>query len=638
MKQFIYCISLLLALCMSASAQNMRVCAPPVSKKSSKLLDEAKGMIKSREDYAKTQKVLLDCLKEDTAFAEALLVLGDLAFMKKDWTTMKDAYKRLIVACPDGDDKAYYRLGVYLYETNKTAECITYLKSFLEFAGANEKMNVDAEQMLFRSKMKLNPVPFDPKPVKGVSTADPEYLAAISPDDETFFFTRRFDEAKKGSITPVSVEKFMIATRDSSGVFTKGEPLPLPFNAANNNNEGGPAISKDNRMMVFTRNNNGNFDLYYSMMGVEKWGEIQNLGANVNDPKQWDSQPSLASDGKTVYFATYRDSVNGTSDIYMTTKKDGTFSKAVRAPFNTNGNEKSPFIHPDNSTFYFSSDSLPGMGGFDIYMVKKDASGKWGKPVNMGYPINTEGDEVGFFVSTDGTTGYFASNKLSGTGGYDIYSFEIPADKRPEKILFVKGKLTGENDSIPPAARIELKNIRTSEIIDVDYDSLTGHYASVVKMDADYIMTVKSEGAAYSSRYFEMSDTTKGRVMSGDLEVKKLQVGEPYNLNDILFGTNSAEMSDRNKNIIKDFAAYLNSNRSLKVSIQGHTDNAGDPAKNLELSNLRAKAVYELLVKDGVAPDRLSYKGFGQTKPVADNFTSDGRAKNRRTEFVVTGK
>jgi outer membrane protein OmpA-like peptidoglycan-associated protein len=322
----------------------------------------------------------------------------------------------------------------------------------------------------------------------------------------------------------------------------------------------------------------------------------------------------------------------------MTTKKDGTFTKAVRASFNTNGNEKSPFIHPDNSTFYFSSDSLPGMGGFDIYMLKKDATGKWGRPVNMGYPINTEGDEVGFIVSTDGTTGYFASNKLSGTGGYDIYSFEIPADKRPEKILFVKGKLTGENDSIPPAAKIELKNIRTSEIIDVDYDSLTGHYASVVKMDADYIMTVKSEGAAYSSRYFEMSDTTKGRVMSGDLEVKKLQVGEPYNLNDILFGTNSAEMSERNQNIVKDFAAYLDSNRSLKVSIQGHTDNAGDPAKNLELSNLRAKAVYELLVKEGVTAQRLSYKGYGQTKPVADNLTTEGKAKNRRTEFVVIGK
>jgi len=623
---------------MGSVAQNMRLCAPPSSKKASKLLDEAQDLIKSREDYGKTKKALQDCLEEDSSYAAALLALGDLAFGKKDWPTMKEAYRKLIAVCPDGDDKAHFRLGSYLYETKKTSECIPYLKSFLAFGGANESMNIAAERLLFKANMMMHPVPFDPKPVKGVSTLDPEYLAAISPDNEQFFFTRRYDEVRKGSLTPASVEKFMITTRDSTGSFDQGAPMPLPFNAATNNNEGGPSISKDNRMLIFTRNVNGNFDLYYSVMGIEKWGEIQSLGPNVNDPKQWDSQPTLSSDGKTVYFATYRDAIYGTSDLYMTRKENGVFSKANRLPFNTNGNEKSPFIHPDNSTFYFSSDSLPGMGGFDIYMIKKDSTGKWGKPLNMGYPINTEGDEVGFFVSTDGTTGYFASNKLSGTGGYDIYSFEIPMDRRPEKVLFVKGRLTGDNDSIPVAARIELKNLRTSEIIDVDYDSLSGNYASVVKLDSDYIMTVKSEGAAYSSRYFEVSDTTTGKVVTGDLKVQQLEVGAPYSLNDILFSTNSAEMSLRNQNIVKDFAGYLKTNTKLKVAIHGHTDNAGDPNKNLELSNQRAKAVYELLVAQGVAADRLNFKGFGQNKPVADNNTSAGRAQNRRTEFVVIGK
>jgi outer membrane protein OmpA-like peptidoglycan-associated protein len=322
----------------------------------------------------------------------------------------------------------------------------------------------------------------------------------------------------------------------------------------------------------------------------------------------------------------------------MTKKNEEGFSKAIRMPFNTSGNEKSPFIHPDNSTFYFSSDSLPGMGGFDIFMIKKDVDGKWTKPVNLGYPINTENDEVGFFVSTDGKTGYFASNKLSGTGGYDIFSFEIPSDKRPEKVLFVKGRLTGDNDEIPTAAKIELKNIRTSEVIDVSFDTITGHYASVVKLDSDYIMTVKSDGAAYSSRYFETKDTTIGKVASADIEVKKLQLGEPYNLNDILFATNSSEMNFSTQNIVKDFADYLEQNKTLKVAIHGHTDNAGDPNKNMELSQARAKAVYDLLIREGVSPERLNHKGFGQTKPVADNNTPEGMSKNRRTEFVVTSK
>src|SRR5204863_9015115 len=131
----------------------------------------------------------------------------------------------------------------------------------------------------------------------------------------------------------------------------------------------------------------------------EHWGEIKNMGPNVNDPKQWDSQPSVTADGKTLYFASARDSLTGI-DIYVTHKdENGNWSKAKKLPppINTNGNEKSPFIHPDGKTLYFSSDSLqPNLGGYDIFMSKMDDNGRWSKPVNIGYPINTESDEVGY--------------------------------------------------------------------------------------------------------------------------------------------------------------------------------------------------------------------------------------------------
>ena len=631
-------ISTFLSMPLLGITQDIKLCPQSESKKAKKLFDEATGMIKDRSDYNKTKAVFLDCLQEDSTYAAALLAFGNLAFSKKDWVTMKDCYRRFIRLCPDGDMIAHYRLGVYLYDTKKPEESMPYLKSFLEFAQEKEDLNRTAETYLFRAKLMTNPVPFNPEPVKGVSTSNPEYLAAISPDNEMFFFTRRFDEAKKGSLTPTSVEKLMLALRNSSGSFDKGAPMPSPFNSSNNNNEGGPSINKDNNFIVFTRNINGNFDLCYSQKSGDSWSDINNMGSNVNDPKQWDAQPTLSSDNKTIYFTTYRDSVYGTSDIYMTTRSDGSFSKATRMSFNTYGNEKSPFMHPDNATFYFSSDSLPGMGGFDIFMIKKDASGKWGKPVNLGYPINTESDEVGFFVSTDGKTGYFSSNKLSSTGGYDIYSFEIPADKRPEKVLFVKGKIGSESDSIPSSAKIELKNINTSEIINVEYDTITGHYSSVVKLDSDYILTVKGEGTAYNSHYLEVADTAAGKIMTTDVKVEKLQVGAAYNLNDILFETNSAELNNRTSSIVKDFASYLKDNKSLKVAIHGHTDNAGDANKNMELSQARAKAVYDLLVSEGLDSKKLSYQGFGQTKPVADNSTAEGKAKNRRTEFVVTSK
>ena len=617
------------------TAQISNLCKVSDSKKAIKKLEDAKDARKSKKDYKVIKELCEEAAEEDTSFAEPWLILGDVAFQKKDYPTMKKAYARLIEICPDADAKVYYRMGTYLYDTKKYDEATNYLKSYLEFATTDESKNKEVEVLLFRAKMIANPVPFNPELVKGVSSADPEYLAIISPDHELCFYTRRFDEVSKGSITPKSVEKFMISKKTAQTEFDKGQVMPLPFNMNSSNNEGGASISKDNRFLFFTRNDNGNFDLYFSEFIKDKWGEITNMGPNVNDPKQWDSQPSISPDGKTLLFATYRDTVNFTSDIYKTVKQNGTWGKATPLSINTNGNEKSPFIHPDNKTLYFSSDSLPGMGGFDIYLCRKNDKGEWGKPINLGYPINTESDEVGFFVSTDGRKGYFASNKLSGAGGYDIYSFELPEDKRPEKVLFVKGQVRGDNDQIPLAAKIEMKNLATSETIEVDYDSLTGNYASVVSFDADYIMTIKKEGHAYNSQYFGQEDSAINGVVTSDLELRKIAVGSAYKLNNIRFATNSSELNKASKNIISDFAGFLKENPRVNVAIHGHTDSAGDAAANMILSNDRAKSVYDFLIKSGITSSRLSYKGFGQTKPVVSNENEEGRSKNRRTEFVI---
>lgn len=629
-------ITLLSILLGTADAQKINpLCSPSQSKKANKLMDEAKEAKKDRKDYKNIKEICLEAAEEDTSFAEPWLFLGDMAYFKKDFTTMKKAYTRLIEICPDADPNAQYRLGTYLYDTKKYTEATTYLKSFLEFASDDEKKNKEAELLLFRANMIAHPVPFNPVPLKGVSTIDPEYLPFISPDNELCFFTRRFEMVSKGSLTPLSVEKFMIAKRSGEGEFDKGELMPLPFNMGNSNNEGGATITKDNRMLIFTRNDNGNFDLYYSEFAQGKWGEITNMGPSINDPMLWDSQPSLSADGKVLYFSSFRDSINRTCDIYKSVKQNGKWSQATPISLNTIKNEKSPFIHPDNATFYFSSDTLPGMGGFDIFVCKLNAKGEMGKPENLGYPINTEGDEVGFFVSTDGSKGYFASNKLSGSGGYDIYSFDMPESKRPERVLFVKGQVRGDKDEIPMAAKIQIKNLNTSETIDVDYDSTTGNYASVVRFDADYIMTVKKEGYAYNSQYFSQEDSTIKGVVTSDLEVRKIAVGGAYKLNNIRFPTNSSELNHASKNIIKDFAGFLKENSKVNVAIHGHTDTAGDAAANMTLSNDRAKAVYDFLIQSGISAGRLSYKGFGQTKPVADNNSELGRSKNRRTEFVI---
>jgi outer membrane protein OmpA-like peptidoglycan-associated protein len=631
-------ISAFCVVSLNTSGQRTDLCPESSSKKAVKYYKSAESAKKSRKDYGEIKKLISKAIAEDSSYALPYYLLGNLAYVKKDFKTMRNCYEELIELCPDISELIYYRLGKYYYNEGEPKPAIKYLKAFQDFNSEKEKLNAEVEVMLYRSELMADPVSFEPAKVEGLNTMDPEYLPFISPDNEFCFFTRRYDEFKKGELTPKSVEKFMFSQRDTSGVFDKGQPMPSPFNQSSSNNEGGPTITKDNRILYFTYNYDGNFDLYYSEWTIDGWGPINNMGENVNDPMQWDSQPTVSSDGSELYYASYRDSVNMTSDIFRTRRVNGEWTRPERMPFNTNGNEKTPFIHPDNRTLYFASDSLQGMGGYDIYVVRKDKNGEWSEPKNIGYPINTGGDEVGFIISTDGRKGYFASNTIQNTGGYDIYYFELPEPARPERVLFLKGDLRDAENNIPLAAKIELKNLQTQEVLDVDYDTTTGKYASVVLFDADYIMTVKQKGHAYNSAYFSKEDTSLNEPVKVDFNMQKIEVGGTYKLNNIFFATNSSELNGVSRNILSDFSEFLNSDKRIHVAIHGHTDNIGGAEPNLKLSKERAQSVYDHLISLGIDRSRLSYKGFGQSKPVDSNDTAEGRARNRRTEFVIIKK
>ncbi|MBL7928329.1 MAG: PD40 domain-containing protein [Bacteroidia bacterium] len=634
-------VLLLLILPFFANSQKPLPCPPPASSKAKSLFEKAVSARKTGKKYEQVKELAFKAVEEDTAYADAWKLIGDMAYNMRDYKVMKEAYTKLIAACPDASPESHFRLGSYLYDTKKYAEFEKYLKSFLDFGSqAKEDQIKRAELLLVRAKLMANPVSFNPVVVKEISTSDPEYLAVISADNEQCFFTRRFEITSKSALTPISVEKFMTAKRKADGNFERGEPMPPPFNSRNSNNEGGPSVTIDNLVIYFTVNQGGNFDICYSEWKKDAWGPITNLGYEVNDPKQWDSQPSISSDGKTLYFASFRDSVTMTSDIYVTRKTNGKWSKAkpLSSMINTNGNEKTPFIHPDGKSLYFSSDSLPGMGGFDIFVSRMDDKGNWSKPVNLGYPINTEGDEVGFFVSTDGRTGYFASNTVITGKGYDIYSFDIPEQVKPEKVLMVTGTLMDEEKEVPKAAKIELKNITTNDITNLEYDTLTGRYASVVPFKDDYMLTVKKDNAAFASSYFSKEDSVNFAPVKVNFELKKIELGVSYTLPDILFATDSYELSLGSKRVIAEFKEFLDKNPKLHIAINGHTDNSGTAEKNLVLSQQRAKAVYNFLISLGISPSRLTSQGFGQSKPVDSNLTAEGRAKNRRTEFVITAK
>jgi outer membrane protein OmpA-like peptidoglycan-associated protein len=259
--------------------------------------------------------------------------------------------------------------------------------------------------------------------------------------------------------------------------------------------------------------------------------------------------------------------------------------------------------------------------------------------VNIGYPINTEADEVGFFVSTDGKTGYFASNKLSiGNSGFDIYSFELYPEARPDNVYFQKGDMNGAANNEIIKATIEVKDAITKKLTKIEVDSVSGEYAFIVNFKNDLIVSVKQEGFAFESQYISKKDSTNEKPKKVDIELKKLEVGAQYTINDIFFTTNSYEINDTIKTVLNEFSEYLKINPRLNVALQGHTDNVGNPTDNMALSQKRAQAVFDYLVSNTIDKSRITYKGLGETKPIANNATEEGRAKNRRTVFVVTSK
>ncbi len=625
------------------------------NKKVDKLYDEGISYFK-KGNYLETGQIMKNVISSESGYVDAYYVLGLVNFKKAN-SNFKEAeknFQQVLQLCPSYDIHTYYYLAEICYSAEKYDSTIQYLTEFLKDDDKikSDKVYTRATSLLRYSKFYLemtrHPVPFQPKVVEGISTPENEYLPALSPDNQMALFTREIKvPPDKNTLiqTTKYKEKFMYSTLQPDGKFSEGEEMPEPFNL--NDNEGGATVTIDNNTLYYTvckytkDKTYYNCDIYYSENVNGEWTPIKSVSDKINLPFSWESQPSISADGKTLYFISDRPGGYGGYDIYRSIKNDnGEWGTPMNLGpnINTTGNEKSPFIHPDGKTLYFSSDGWMGLGGYDIFYSRLNDDGTWSKPVNLGYPINSPDDEVGFLVSTDGSQGYFASNKFNGKGGWDLYSFELYKEAQPEKVLFLKGTVKSETESETGKAKIELKNVETKKISEIPLDSNTGNYVAVAPFNSDYIMTVKKPGYVYETRYIARIDSTFKTPKQLDLQIEPIKLNKSYRINDIYFDFNSFTLTNESKMVLDQLIDFLNENASIHIEIQGHTDNIGNDADNLKLSENRAESVYNYLIANGISGKRLTYHGFGKTMPVATNDTEEGRAKNRRTVFVITRK
>ncbi|NQV03441.1 MAG: PD40 domain-containing protein, partial [Bacteroidia bacterium] len=413
-------------------------CSVEMDKKDEKIFQTGVTDFK-RGNYVLAAQVMQELVDRYPNLADAWFILGS-SYVKRrnsDFNKAEGYFRKVLEICPDYDPYVHYYMGEIAYSKEDFKATVTHLTEFLKDVD-KIKNNNDYNRAVslldyskFFKEMISNPVPFHPEVVEGISSLENEYLAVLSPDNQIAMFTREkkiLPDRNSLLKTAGYKEKFMFSMRDYQGDFPEGEEMPEPFNV--NDNEGGATLTADNNVLYYTVckydkvKHYLNCDIYFSEYRHDEWQEIKSAGNRINKPGSWESQPSISAEGSILFFVSDRPGGYGGYDIYKATRNHGDEWGApvnLGPLINTSGNEKSPFIHPDGKTLYFSSDGWMGMGGYDVFFTRLQDDGSYPKPENLGYPINSPEDEVGFFVSTDGTTGFFASNKLKELGGWDLY-------------------------------------------------------------------------------------------------------------------------------------------------------------------------------------------------------------------------
>ncbi len=635
-------IFLILCVLISTSAHAQMPLATK-SKKAIELYTEADNF-RVRGQFSQAIGLLNEAIKKDKNFVEAYYRLGIIYMTLKDFpAAIRNFEKGLGLTNDIRKQKIFwYDLGESYFTAGQYDKAESTLGQFL-------KAEVQNRPKIERARLLMNNIEFareNKDHASGyklkmlsdtVNAFVMQYFPVLTADQQQMIFTRRLGGG------PSDDEDLVISRKDARGRWT--EPESISKNINSDLNEGTCTISADGRKLIFTscvgRQGLGSCDLYESVRVGEEWTRPRNLGPAVNSA-EWESQPSLSADGRTLYFVSDRRGGVGRRDIwvsYLNEKGEWTRARNVGKPVNTIYDEISPFIHVNNRVLYFASNGLVGFGGYDIFFSERDTSGAWTGPENMGSPVNNHEDQFSMFITSDGKKGYFSHEEVR-DAGYTvsrIFEIDIPeANRIRYKSNYVKGIVTDKQTHVPLAASVELINLETRETESlVTSDSVSGAYLIVLTQGAEYALYVNRKDYLFRSLNFNYSERKDYEPIVLDIELERATEGTTAVLQNIFFDVDKYDLKEKSVTELDKVTRFLKENPGFRIEISGHTDNVGSDSYNIELSLKRAQAVYNHLISTGIDPKRLSTRGYGSSRPLADNSTEAGRQQNRRIEFKL---
>jgi len=635
-----YLLSFLFAtLLITTSAQNNRK-SKLFAAKAVELFEKAAILLRDGEPK-KAIPLLQQSLQLDSNFLEASLTLAGAYGEIKDYQRAATQYEQAFRQ--DNKNTSFYYLpySINLAGLGKYQAALQALEVFASTPNLRErsKRSLDYRKATYAFAMnyaKTHPNQqyfFNPMNLgDSVNTPRSEYLPCVTIEDSLIVFTRLVDGMR---------EDFIESKITGNNQYSKWRTIPGALNEEPK--KGAITLSPDGEWLIFAADFSGrglgSFDLYITYWTNEGWSEPVNLGDKINT-EFWETTPSLSPDKRTLYFTSNRPGGIGGSDLYVSyMQPNGKWGPAenMGTVLNSAGDEMAPFIHADNQTLYFTSSGHPGYGGADLFISRKQTDGSWSKPENLGYPINTIENDGSLAVAADGKTAYYSSNRSDSRGGLDLYTFELREDIRPYKTLYVKGNVFDAKSKQPVPATVELiDNSLNKALMKIQTDG-SGAYFITLPIGKDYTFTVNRKGYLYYTEQYSLSGKAADSTYQKDIALQPVTLNSTFVFNNIQFATGSFQLLPISLVELDRLLLVLQENPTLKIQISGHTDNVGRPDDNLKLSDNRAKSVADYLISKGIAANRLSWKGFGATQPIADNTTETGRAKNRRTAFTITG-
>ncbi|WP_421876941.1 OmpA family protein [Marinoscillum sp.] len=584
-------------------------------------------------------------LKND--YQDAWYYLGITFNYAKDYENAVYSMSRLKSINPNYNPWMYYEACKALIELDKLDDAQNAANLFLEKLEDTPNNMMSRHQGVYRlnyakesSKIRSSaPTMSAPQPIAAINSASGDYMPQVSPTGTRLYFTSvrqgGFDDPDASNPTDFGEDLYFSSLTNDA--WSTPQLLPEPLNSMGD--DFGSAFTGDGQVMVYvkceTPEGIGNCDLYITQLVGTEWSKPMNMG-NVVNSEEWDSQPTISSDGNRIIYTSARTGGYGGSDLYMVEKNQlgewgipQNLGGIVNSPFN----ENSPYLAPDGKTLYFASNGHPGYGGMDIFYCLFE-NGKWSKPKNLGAPLNSRGDDTNFSISAEGM-GYFSSSRLDGSN-FEIFQIELPDELKPKPTVVVQGIVSNSKTQEPIGAVVLIEDINSGELISVNKsNSSSGEYLVVLPAGRNYSVSASSKGFFFYSQSFELPADTSYAEITNDIALEPIEKGTKVVLNNIFFESGRAELKPISYVELNKAVDLLKDNSTMVIEIGGHTDNVGSDALNLSLSEKRAEAVRKYMILAGIEEERVRSKGYGETVPIADNSTEEGRAKNRRTEFEI---